>query len=101
MQEQLKWNDRLYLTAALRGDDNSAFGKSYKATRYPKFSAAYVFSDEPFVKRVPGISSLKLRSAWGEAGQQPDAFASLRTYAPASGANGVPRSPRKTWVMRT
>jgi TonB-linked SusC/RagA family outer membrane protein len=90
VQEQLKWNDRLYLTAALRGDDNSAFGKSYKATRYPKFSAAYVLSDETWMKRVRGISSLKLRGAWGEAGQQPDAFASLRTYAPASGANGVP-----------
>jgi len=90
VQEQLKWNDRLYLTAALRGDDNSAFGKSYKATRYPKFSVAYVLSDEPWVKRVPGISSLKVRGAWGEAGQQPDAFAALRTYAPASGANGVP-----------
>ncbi len=90
VQEQAKWNDRLYLTAALRGDDNSAFGKSYKATRYPKFSAAYVVSDEPWAKRVPGLSSLKLRSAWGEAGQQPDAFAALRTYAPATGANGVP-----------
>jgi TonB-linked SusC/RagA family outer membrane protein len=90
VQEQLKWNDRLYLTAALRGDDNSAFGKSYKATRYPKFSASYVLGDEPWVKRIPSLSSLKVRTAWGEAGQQPDAFAALRTYAPASGANGVP-----------
>ncbi len=90
VQEQAKVNDRLYLTAALRGDDNSAFGKQYKATRYPKFSAAYVLSDEPFMKRLPAVSSLKLRTAWGEAGQQPDAFAALRTYAPASGAGGVP-----------
>ena len=92
VQEQMKWNDRLYLTAALRGDDNSAFGASYKATRYPKFSGAYVLSDEGFMKRgwLNQISSLKLRTAWGEAGQQPDAFAALRTYAPATGANGVP-----------
>ena len=90
VQEQAAWRDRLYLTAALRGDDNSAFGKQYKATRYPKFSASWVASDEPFFARVPFFSTLKLRSAWGKAGQQPDAFAALRTYAPETGANGVP-----------
>ena len=89
-QEQITWRDRLYLTAALRGDDNSAFGKKYKATRYPKFSASWVVSDEPFFSRVPLFSSFKVRSAWGKAGQQPDAFAALRTYAPETGANGVP-----------
>ena len=90
VQEQAAWRDRLYVTAALRGDDNSAFGKQYKATRYPKFSASWVVSDEPFFARVPLFSTLKLRSAWGKAGQQPDAFAALRTYAPETGANGVP-----------
>jgi TonB-linked SusC/RagA family outer membrane protein len=89
-QEQFAWKDRLYLTAALRGDDNSAFGKSYKAAYYPKFSVAWVVSDEPFFQRMPLISSFKLRSAWGEAGQQPDAFAALRTYVPETGAGGTP-----------
>jgi TonB-linked SusC/RagA family outer membrane protein len=90
VQEQAAWKDRLYLTAALRGDDNSAFGKKYKATRYPKFSLAWVLSDEPFFTHVPFFSTFKVRSAWGKAGQQPDAFAALRTYAPETGANGVP-----------
>jgi len=90
VQEQAAWKDRLYLTAALRGDDNSAFGKKYKATRYPKFSVAWVVSDEPFFTHVPLFSTFKIRSAWGKAGQQPDAFAALRTYAPETGANGVP-----------
>jgi len=90
IQEQLSWRDRLYLTAAMRGDDNSAFGKSYKATRYPKLSAAWVVTDESFAANVPFVSSLKLRSAWGKAGQQPDAFAALRTYAPETGAGGTP-----------
>jgi TonB-linked SusC/RagA family outer membrane protein len=89
-QEQLAWRDRIFLTAALRGDDNSAFGKQYKATRYPKFSGSWVVSEEPFMARVPVLSSLKLRSAWGKAGQQPDAFAALRTYAPETGAGGTP-----------
>ena len=90
VQEQAAWNDRLYLTAGLRGDDNSAFGASYKAAYYPKFSVSWVVSDEPFFARLPFVSSLKLRSAWGKAGQQPDAFAALRTYAPETGANGIP-----------
>jgi hypothetical protein len=90
VQEQAAWRDRLYLTAALRGDDNSAFGKQYKATRYPKFSASWVVSDEPLFSHVPLFSTFKLRSAWGKAGQQPDAFAAIRTYAPETGANGVP-----------
>ena len=90
VQEQLAWRDRLFLTAALRGDDNSAFGTRYKATRYPKVSAAWVVSDGAAISRVPAVTSLKLRTAWGKAGQQPDAFAALRTYAPETGANGTP-----------
>ena len=90
IQEQLSFRDRLYLTAAIRGDDNSAFGKSYKATRYPKLSASWIVSDESFGARLPFVSSLKVRTAWGKAGQQPDAFAALRTYAPETGAGGTP-----------
>jgi TonB-linked SusC/RagA family outer membrane protein len=90
VQEQVAWQDRFYFTAALRGDDNSAFGKSYKAAYYPKFSASWVVSDEPFFARMPFVSSFKVRSAWGKTGQQPDAFAALRTYAPEAGVNGTP-----------
>ena len=90
VQEQFTWRERLYLTAAMRGDDNSAFGKSYKATRYPKLSASWIVSDEPFASHLPYVSSLKLRTAWGKAGQQPDAFAALRTYSPETGSGGTP-----------
>jgi len=90
IQEQFAWRDRLYLTAAMRGDDNSAFGKDYAATRYPKLSASWVLSDESFASKIPLVSSLKLRAAWGKAGQQPDAFAALRTYAPETGSGGTP-----------
>ena len=50
----MAWNDRLFLTAAVRGDDNSAFGKSYTASYYPKFSASWVISEEPFARNLPG-----------------------------------------------
>ena len=90
IQQQAAWRDRLYVIAALRGDDNSAFGKSYAATYYPKLSASWVLGEEPFFRRFPRLSSLRMRTAWGRAGQQPDAFAALRTYAPETGAGGTP-----------
>jgi len=87
-QEELDYKERLYLTFALRADDNSAFGANFNYVTYPKVSASWVLGEEPFFK-VPFVSSLRLRAAYGETGQQPDAFASLRTYAPVTGGNGA------------
>jgi outer membrane receptor protein involved in Fe transport len=88
-QQQVEWKNRVFLTGAVRGDDNSAFGANYNFVAYPKLSASWVISEEPFFARVPVINSLKLRSAWGRAGQQPDAFAAARTYQPTVGPGGV------------
>lgn len=90
VQEQISWKDRIFLTGALRGDDNSAFGKQFDFVMYPKLSASWVLTDEPFLSGKPLISTLKLRAAWGKAGQQPDVFAALRTYEPSVGPGGVP-----------
>ncbi|MEO8449020.1 MAG: SusC/RagA family TonB-linked outer membrane protein [Gemmatimonadota bacterium] len=96
VQEQIDYKNRLFVTAALRADDNSAFGTNFNYVTYPKLSASWVIGEEPFFK-VPFLSSLRLRAAYGETGQQPDAFASLRTYAPVTGGNGAgavtPTSP--------
>ncbi|MBI4541176.1 MAG: SusC/RagA family TonB-linked outer membrane protein [Gemmatimonadetes bacterium] len=89
VQERLAWKDRVFLTLALRADDNSAFGESVDPVYYPKISGVWVISDEPFWS-VPGVSELRLRGAWGMAGQQPDAFAAIRTYVPSFGPTGTP-----------
>jgi TonB-dependent SusC/RagA subfamily outer membrane receptor len=89
VQEALGWRNRLFLTAALRGDANSAFGKDYKAAYYPKLSGAWVVSEEPFW-HLSGVTSLRLRGAWGQAGQQPDAFDAITLYTPTTGPGGVP-----------
>jgi TonB-linked SusC/RagA family outer membrane protein len=88
VQEALGWNDRLYLTAALRGDGNSAFGENFKAAYYPKLSGAWVVSEEPFW-RWKSINTLRLRSAWGQAGQQPDVFDAVTLYTPTTGPGGT------------
>jgi hypothetical protein len=96
VQQQFSLNDRLFLTGALRADANSAFGSSFKTVRYPKLSASWVVSEEPFW-RASFINELKLRTAWGESGLQPASFAAIRTYAPIAGENdapaGTPQSP--------
>jgi TonB-linked SusC/RagA family outer membrane protein len=90
VQQQVSWRNRIFVTGAVRGDDNSAFGRNYDFVVYPKLSGSWVVSDEPFMASFPVFNSLKLRGAWGRAGQQPEAFAALRIYAPSSGQNGAP-----------
>jgi len=87
-QEQLAWHDRLFLTGALRVDNNSAFGENFKWITYPKVSASWVVSDEPFW-HSSFINSMHLRAAYGESGRAPNVFAALRTYLPIQGAGGL------------
>ena len=88
VQEQLAWKNRRFFTAAVRGDGNSAFGKSFKAVYYPKFSVSWVLSEEPFLAGKTWLPQLKFRSAWGRAGQQPDVFSAIRTYQARVGPGG-------------
>ena len=89
IQETVGWRDQLFVTAAVRADANSAFGESFDAAYYPKLSASWVISDANFFD-VSAIETLRLRAAWGRSGQQPDAFAAVRTYAPSVGPGDVP-----------
>ena len=88
LQEQVGWNDRLFLTAAIRADDNSAFGQNFDRVYYPKFSASWVISEEPFW-RWAVIDALKLRAAYGESGKQPITYSALQTYESATGPGDV------------
>jgi TonB-dependent SusC/RagA subfamily outer membrane receptor len=96
VQQQFSWNDRLFLTGGLRADDNSAFGSEFDLVTYPKASASWVISEEPFWN-VGFFNALKLRAAYGESGQQPSSFAAIRTYSSIPGENdapaGTPQSP--------
>jgi outer membrane receptor protein involved in Fe transport len=89
LQEMVGWKDRLFLTGGLRVDGNSAFGQSFGLQTYPKISAAYVLSDEPWWP-ARFIQTLKLRGAIGESGKAPGAFDAVRTWDPVAGDNGQP-----------
>jgi hypothetical protein len=93
VQEQLGWQDRIFVTGAVRWDDNSAFGAtrggdaSFSPEVYPKVSGAWVVSEEGFWS-FDFINSLRLRGAWGKAGRQPETFAGVNTFSVVTGMGG-------------
>jgi TonB-dependent starch-binding outer membrane protein SusC len=84
VQQQFGWQDRVFVTGAIRADDNSAFGADFNAALYPKFSATWVVHEESFWN-PDRISQLRLRGAWGAAGRQPDIFDAPRLYDAVTG----------------
>lgn len=72
LQQQVGWRDRLFATAAIRTDNNSAFGENFGWITYPAFSLSYVISEEPFFPQTAALSSLRLRAAYGQSGQRPN-----------------------------
>ena len=85
LQQQFGWRDRLFLTGAVRADDNSAFGEDFDLIVYPKVSGSWVATDGG----TGLLNSFRLRAAYGESGQQPDAFAALRSFATRASPDGV------------
>lgn len=82
-QEQLGWKNRLFVTGALRIDNNSSFGSDFKVMTYPKAQIAYTMSEEPALKSFFDLiraNSFKFRAAWGMAGRAPEPYAAARTY---------------------
>src|SRR5437764_1029333 len=70
-EERVAIHDRLFLTAALRHDDNSSFGHRFGGANYPKLSGSWVISEEPFFPRPSWLAALRLRAAWGKSGRAP------------------------------
>jgi TonB-dependent starch-binding outer membrane protein SusC len=90
LQELVGFQDRLFLTAGLRVDGNSAFGSNFGLQPYPKASLAWVLSDYSFFPSGAVWDAFKLRAAVGQSGKAPGAFDKLRTWSPVSGDEGEP-----------
>ncbi len=71
LEQNLSFNERLFVTGALRSDRNSAFGADFKTVIYPKFSASWVASDESFFPQMGWLNELRVRTAYGASGVQP------------------------------
>jgi TonB-linked SusC/RagA family outer membrane protein len=88
VEQEVSLKDRLFVTGALRFDDNSAFGTDFNAPVYPKASVSWLVSEEPFFDKSAFLSTLRLRAAYGQSGQQPGTADALRFFSPTSGRRG-------------
>jgi TonB-linked SusC/RagA family outer membrane protein len=80
-QEELALRDRLFLTAAVRTDQNSAFGSKFQRVVYPKAQVSWLMSDEPFFPAYSWLNSFRLRTSYGASGVQPGATQALVTFS--------------------
>ena len=80
VEEAASINDRLFLSAAVRTDQNSAFGTNYQRVYYPKASLAWVLSDESFFPDFGWLSEFRFRAAFGASGVQPGSNDALRFF---------------------
>ncbi len=67
---EYNFNDRYYLTGNVRYDWSNKLGLNNQSGVFPSLNAAWVISNEDFMKQVQWISSLKLRGGWGKVGDQ-------------------------------
>tara|TARA_R110002167_G_scaffold345480_2_gene555837 strand:+ start:1398 stop:4667 length:3270 start_codon:yes stop_codon:yes gene_type:complete len=91
-EEQVGFNDKLFVTGAVRTDRGSSFGSSFKSVFYPKLSSSWLISNEDFFNPNDKnwINSLRLRGAWGASGVQPGTNDALRFFNPiAATVDGV------------
>jgi hypothetical protein len=80
IEQAVALNDRLFLTAAVRSDQNSAFGTNFQSIVYPKFSASWVISDEDFWRAPSFVGNVRFRYAYGQSGVQPGQLDGLRFF---------------------
>jgi TonB-linked SusC/RagA family outer membrane protein len=92
-EQQVSWQERLFVTGGLRADNSSAFGTDFGTVIYPKASVAYVLSDEPFFPELGFLNQLRLRTAYGASGVRPGTTDALPFYGSTSVAIGGSEQP--------
>jgi TonB-dependent starch-binding outer membrane protein SusC len=80
--QQIGYQDRLFLTGALRGDQNSNFGQDLGLVYYPSVSAAWVLGEEAWFPTGDLFSQLRLRAAYGQSGLMPPFRAAEQFFSP-------------------
>ena len=72
--------DRYILSTSIRREGSSLFGSNERWSTFPRVAGAWIASAEPWWK-VPALSLVKFRAAWGKAGQRPGTFAQYETFS--------------------
>jgi len=64
------YDDKYYLTATLRADGSSKFGKNNRYGYFPSVGARWVMTNEDFLSGSNLFSNMALRGSWGITGNQ-------------------------------
>jgi TonB-linked SusC/RagA family outer membrane protein len=97
VEQEFGFNDNLFVTGAVRGDDNSAFGAEFDFIVYPKVGVSWVVSETGFFPAWEPLSTLRLRGAWGRSGAQPGPTDALRFFTPTAITEGDEDAPGVTF----
>jgi TonB-linked SusC/RagA family outer membrane protein len=65
---QYSYDSKYILSASIRRDGSSRFGKNNRWGTFPSVSAGWIVSNEKFFENIRGISNLKLRASYGLTG---------------------------------
>ncbi len=69
-QVNYNYADKYFLSASYRIDQSSQFAPNKRTARFPSVSAAWLMSNEDFVKNISAVSNLKLKASWGKTGMK-------------------------------
>jgi TonB-dependent starch-binding outer membrane protein SusC len=86
-QSLLAFDERLYLSASLRGDRSTDNGDDQKFYTFPAVQGSF-----RFVSPLPKLDEFKVRASWGETGNRPTygaRFISLSGSGQTGGINGL------------
>lgn len=81
LEEHVSFQDRLFVTGAVRSDRNSAFGANFKTVFYPKLAVSWVASEETFFPKFGWLNQLRVRTAYGASGVQPGTIDAVPYYS--------------------
>lgn len=94
LEQQLSLDERLFVSGALRIDDNSAFGQVTRSAYYPKASVSWVALEQT---PLGLLTSFRLRGAYGVSGLSPGPVDALSYFSPVTASTfGQPSTPAVT-----
>ncbi len=82
------FDGKYLLTASLRADGSTRFGENNKYGYFPSFALGWNISQENFLKESKIVDNLKLRTSWGQTGNQEVQNKLTKASYALSGAEG-------------
>ncbi|WP_298484632.1 TonB-dependent receptor [uncultured Maribacter sp.] len=67
---QYNYDNFVYLTGSLRIDESSKFTKGNRTGYFPSGALAFNFANKPFIQDSEVFSALKIRTGWGQVGNE-------------------------------